>query len=74
MHPKIVNNTFCHHKCEYLLPYGKEEDLTAKCAITGKNLMWYDFWIATECSFILFLEDEEEIRSVENVEVKMFMK
>jgi len=35
--------------CPYLEPYGDyERDLTAKCNLTGNDLMWYDYWIA-EC-------------------------
>ena len=61
MRPKTVNDTFCPYDCEGLQIYGKEEYVTARCKITGRDLVWYDFWIATECSFIVFLENEEEV-------------
>ena len=34
--------------CQHLKPYGAENDLTAKCDLTGNDLMWHDYWIA-EC-------------------------
>lgn len=35
-----------------------EEDLTARCKIAERDLIWYDFWVASEGSFILFLKNE----------------
>ena len=34
--------------CPHLKPYGAEIDLTAKCDVTGNELMWHDYWVA-EC-------------------------
>jgi hypothetical protein len=34
--------------CPYLEPYGRETDLTAKCKLLGRDLMFHDYWIA-EC-------------------------
>ncbi len=39
----------CDGECPHLKPYGEEMDLTAKCDLTGADLMWYDYWIAGEC-------------------------
>jgi len=36
----------CGGYCPYLNPYGEDEDLTAKCRMTGNDLMWHDYWIA----------------------------
>ena len=36
--------------CPHLKPYGYENDLTARCALTGNDLMWHDYWIASECA------------------------
>jgi hypothetical protein len=42
----------CGSVCPNLLPYGSDTDLTAKCAITGGELIWHDFWVATECDTV----------------------
>ena len=34
--------------CPHLKPYGESNDLTAKCDLTGNDLLWHDYWIA-EC-------------------------
>ena len=36
-------------ECPQLQPYGDQKDLQAKCGLTGKDLMWHDYWIASEC-------------------------
>ena len=38
----------CGGDCPNLNAYGDEYDFTAKCVLSGKDLMWHDYWIA-EC-------------------------
>jgi len=48
--PKPISyGVHCDGLCPYLAPYGKENDLTAICKLTGGELTWYDYWIASEC-------------------------
>ena len=39
----------CDGECPFLAPYGDEYSITAKCNLTGEDLMWYDYWVATGC-------------------------
>ena len=43
--PVVVGGTWCGD-CPHLKPYGKESDLTARCALKGVELDWYDYWLA----------------------------
>ena len=38
----------CDGECPHLKIFGQEMDLTAKCDISGNDLMFHDYWIA-EC-------------------------
>lgn len=54
MTPSLQNVVLCSDgihcgDCPHLKPYGDQYDLTAKCDLMGKDLMWYDYWLA-ECS------------------------
>jgi hypothetical protein len=49
LQPVVVCSDGVHcGDCPHLKPYGAESDLTAKCGLTGNDLMWHDYWIA-EC-------------------------
>jgi hypothetical protein len=43
--PVVVDGTWCGN-CPYLKLYGKQYDLTARCALKDVELDWYDYWIA----------------------------
>jgi len=48
VYPVVSKDGIHCGECTYLSEYGNEDDLTAKCELTGNNLIWHDFWIA-EC-------------------------
>ena len=52
--------------CNCTCPHLKEKldnrgGFSATCGITGKDLIFYDFWIAMECALMIILKEEEEI-------------
>jgi len=46
--PIICDDGIHCGECLNITPYGQQEDLTAKCALSGNDLQWHDYWIA-EC-------------------------
>ena len=48
-HPAVISSDGIHcGDCLNLKSYGNEYALTAKCELTGKQLLWHDYWLA-EC-------------------------
>lgn len=41
-----TNGEWCSQDCPFLKPYGKPDDLTARCEKRGEELSWNDFWLA----------------------------
>ena len=61
-----IDGIHCGVACPNLQPFDKEKG-TAKCAVTGNDLMWHDFWIA-EC------DAGKEWRAMKDVdEVRKFL-
>ena len=48
----------CGSDCPNLKLYGDVYDLTAKCALSGNDLMWHDYWIA-ECDVSMEAKNED---------------
>jgi hypothetical protein len=65
--PAIENKTdfskdgiHCDGECPHLKPYGDERAFSAKCDLTGADLMWHDYWIAGECHQETVKENKDE--------------
>jgi hypothetical protein len=48
-HAFAVNGIHCAPRCPNLQPYDNPNDLTARCTLTGHDLIWHDYWVA-ECA------------------------
>ena len=59
----------CDIDCPYLQPQDGGIEVTAKCALTGNDLMWHDFWIG-DCDAVPEPEPEDGIGDLDIGEIK----